>query len=210
MNTRNSDPQSRLIPLNKLKKSPRNVRQMPHSGTQIEALADSIEAHGLIQNLVVETEKNKDEKPTGFYLVTAGEGRRLAQLLRVKRKQIKADEPIRCVIDDVRDAVALSLAENEIRERMHPADQFAAFKRMVDGGASIEEVAAQFGVAPLSVQRRLKLANVCPELIAAYRDGQASLEQLMALAITDDHDRQKAVWKAPRVTNVTRRSCVRH
>lgn len=32
--------------------------------------------------------------PTGFYFVTIGEGRRLAQLLRVKRKEIKKTEPI--------------------------------------------------------------------------------------------------------------------
>lgn len=183
------------IPLNLLKKSPRNVRQMPHAGLQIEALADSIQAHGLIQNLVVETEREEGDKATGFYLVTAGEGRRLAQLLRVKRQQIPSDEPIRCLIEDGRDAVALSLAENEIRQRMHPADQFDAFKRLVDAGQSIEDVAAQFGVTPLAVQRRLKLANVCPDLIAVYREGHASLEQLMALAITDDHERQKAVWE---------------
>jgi ParB family chromosome partitioning protein len=36
---------------------------------------------------------------TGHYLVTVGEGRRLAHLLRAKRKQIKKFEPIRCVLD---------------------------------------------------------------------------------------------------------------
>jgi len=195
MTSRKHTPESKFIPLNQLKKSPRNVRQTPHEKAHIEALADSIEVHGQIQNLLVETEVDDGGKPTGCFLVTAGEGRRLAHLLRVKRKQIKASEPIRCVVDDTHDAKALSLAENELRQNMHPADQFIAFKQLVDGGQSVEEVAAQFSVSPLVVQRRLKLANVAPEFLALYRKKDVSLEHLMALAITDDHEKQRQVWK---------------
>jgi hypothetical protein len=43
-----------FIPLNKLKKSPRNARKMPHGEAAIEALAASIAAKGMLQNLVVE------------------------------------------------------------------------------------------------------------------------------------------------------------
>lgn len=185
-----------LIPLNKLKKSPRNVRQVPHTKEHIAALANSIAAQSQIQNLVVETERDDEGKPTGHYLVTVGEGRRLAQLQRVKRKQIKAGEPIRCVVDDTHDAQAVSLAENDIRANMHPADQFEAFRRLVDGGLSAEDVAAQFGVTPLVVTRRLKLANVAPEFLDLYRKEKVSLEHLMAFAVTDDHERQRKVWEA--------------
>jgi ParB family chromosome partitioning protein len=41
------------------------------------------------------------------------------------------------------------------------------------------------------VQRRLKLANVSPRLLADYR-ADAVADQLMALAITDDHAAQEA------------------
>jgi hypothetical protein len=88
-----------LVPLDKLKKSPKNVRQVPHTKADIQAFAASIAAIGMLQYPVVEPEVGPKGKPTGFYLVNAGEGRRLAQLLRVKRKQIKADEPIRCILD---------------------------------------------------------------------------------------------------------------
>ena len=87
-----------FIPLNKLKKSPRNARKTPHSEADIEAYAASIAAKGILQNLVVEPELDAEGKSTGFYFVTIGEGRRLAQLLRAKRKQIKKTEAIRCVI----------------------------------------------------------------------------------------------------------------
>jgi ParB family chromosome partitioning protein len=44
------------------------------------------------------------------------------------------------------------------------------------------------------VQRRLKLANVSPRLMADYRADAVSLDQLMALAITDDHAAQEAAF----------------
>jgi hypothetical protein len=54
------------------------------------------------------TEVDADGAETGFYLVTVGEGRRLAQLLRAKRKQIKKSEPIRCVVDTANDPKEIS------------------------------------------------------------------------------------------------------
>ena len=81
--------------LNKLKKSPKNARKTPHGEASIEAYAASIAAKGILQNLVVEPELDRDGLATGFYFVTIGEGRRLAQLLRVKRKEIKKTEPSR-------------------------------------------------------------------------------------------------------------------
>lgn len=182
------------IPLSKLKRSPHNVRQVAHRASFIEALADSIEANGQVQALVVTTER-VDDQPTGHYWVTAGEARRQAQLLRVKRKKIRADEPIPCCIDDAYDPVAVSLAENELREQMHPADQFVAFRQLIDGGRSLEEVAAEFGVAPLVVQRRLRLANVAPEFVAMYREGRITLDHLMAFASTEDHELQRKTWE---------------
>ena len=106
------------IPLNKLKKSPKNARKTPHSEAAIEAYAASIAAKGILQNLVVEPEVVADATPTGFYFVTIGEGRRLAQLLRVKRKEIKKTEPIRCIVDTANDPHEISLDENVTRENM--------------------------------------------------------------------------------------------
>ena len=107
-----------LIPLNKLKKSPRNARKTPHSEASIEAYAARIAAKGILQNLVVEPELDSDGAATGFYFVTIGEGRRLAQLLRVRRNEIKKTEPIRCVIDTANDPHEISLDENVTRESM--------------------------------------------------------------------------------------------
>ena len=77
---------------------------------------------------------------------------------------------------------------------MHPADQYEAFKTVADQGKSPEEIAARFGCSAAIVRQRLKLASVSPKLIAAYREEEIELEQLMALAISDDHAAQEKLW----------------
>jgi ParB family transcriptional regulator, chromosome partitioning protein len=184
-----------FVPLNKLKKSPKNVWQVPHTKANIQAFAASIAAIGMLQYPVVEPEIGPKGKPTGFYLVNAGEGRRLAQLLRVKRKEIKADEPIRCILDTEHSATEISLAENAVRSDMHPADQYEAFAKLHgEEGMSAEDIAARFGVTAAVVRQRLKLGAVSPKLRDLYRKGEMNLDQLSAFAITDDHERQERVW----------------
>jgi ParB family chromosome partitioning protein len=184
-----------FIPLNKLKKSPRNARKTPHTEAEIEAYAGSIAAKGILQNLVVEPELDAEGQHTGSYLVTIGEGRRLAQLLRAKRKEIKKTEPIRCVIDTANDPFEISLDENVTRVAMSPADQFEAFRELsVNHGKGAEEIAARFGVSAHVVKQRLRLGAVSPKLMQVYRDGGLTLDQLMAFAITEDHVRQEQVY----------------
>ena len=185
-----------FIPLNKLKKHPKNTRKTSHSEASIEAKAASIAAKGILQNLVVEPETDAAGEPTGFYLVSIGEGRRLAQMLRVKRKEIKTTEPIRCVIDTANDAAEISLDENVTREDLHPADQFERFRELSeDRGWGAEEIAARFGVTAHVVKQRMRLGAVSPKLLQVYRDGDLTLDQLMAFAITDDHARQEHVFE---------------
>ncbi|WP_433996027.1 ParB/RepB/Spo0J family partition protein, partial [Bradyrhizobium tropiciagri] len=184
------------VPLGKLKKSPNNARKTPHTEAAIEALAASIAAKGILQNLVIEPEVDGEGAATGFFCVTIGEGRRLAQLLRVKRKEIKKSEPIRCIVDTANDPHEISLDENVTRESMHPADQFDAFRKLADErGFGAEEIGARFGVTPNVVRQRLRLGAVSPKLMQLYRDGELALEQVMAFAITDDQARQEAVYE---------------
>jgi ParB family transcriptional regulator, chromosome partitioning protein len=184
-----------FIPLDRLKKSPKNARKIPHPKADIESLAASIAAKGLLQNLVVEPECKDDGKETGYYLVTIGEGRRLAHLLRVKRKEITKAEPVRCILDTAHNAHEISLAENVIRSAMHPADQFEAWAKLhVEHGMSAEDIAARFGVTPTVVRQRLKLGAVSPKLMRLYKDEAMNLEQLMAFTVSDDHAAQESAW----------------
>jgi ParB family chromosome partitioning protein len=185
-----------FVPLAKLKKSPRNARKVPHGEAAIEALAASIQHKGLIQNLVVEPETKEDGTPTGYYLVTAGEGRRLAMLLRAKRKQIRKSEPVRCWLDTANDPAEVSLDENVTRTPMHPADQFERFAELSrDKGWGAQEIGARFGVSASVVKQRLRLGAVSPKLLQVYREDGLTLDQLMAFAITEDHARQEQVFE---------------
>jgi ParB family chromosome partitioning protein len=176
-----------LVSLADLRPSKRNVRKT--GGTSIAELAASIGRVGLLQNLTVIA----TEEPEQYEVV--GGGRRLAALkLLAKKKRIAKDYQVPCLLVPDAAARTASLSENVQREAMHPADQFEAFAALIVEGRSIEDVAADFGVAPLTVQRRLKLANVSPRLMKDYRAGNVNLEQLMAVAITDDHAAQEAAF----------------
>ena len=184
-----------LVPLDRLKKSPRNARRTPHSAADVEAFAASIAAKGVLQPPVVEAERSSDGKETGYYLVSIGEGRRLALRLLAKRKRLAKAEPIRCLLDADNDAFEISLDENVTRFAMHPADQFEAFRQLAETkGWSPEEIGARFGVAATLVRRRLRLGAVSPVLMAAYRADQLTLDQLMAFAVSEDHARQEQVF----------------
>jgi ParB family chromosome partitioning protein len=182
------------VPLNKLKKSPRNARRTPHAEADIEALAASIAVKGVLQAPVVEPEMDEAGSPTGFYLVTIGEGRRLAMLLRAKRKEIKKTLPVRCVVDLNNDPHEISLDENVTRTGMHPADQFEAFRELSERrGLSAEEIGARFGVSAQVVRQRLRLGAINPALMDLYRAGDLNLDQMMAFAVSEDHARQQQV-----------------
>jgi ParB family transcriptional regulator, chromosome partitioning protein len=177
-----------MIALNQLVVSPATVRKTGAKAC-IEELAANIAAIGLLQNLQVRTTEN------GTYEVVAGSRRMAALKLLAKQKALAKDEPITCnVLGSEEDPVEISLAENEMREAMHPADQFAAFKQRVDAGQPVEDIAARFGVTPLLVRQRLKLACVSPKLMKLYKDGEMNLEQLMAFTVSDDHAAQESAW----------------
>lgn len=182
-----------IIPLDQLHATPLNVRRT--GGASIDDLAASIAAHGLIQNLVVV--QHIGEPGKGFKVVAGG--RRLKALNKLQAEgqmppQLIGGVPCRVVAEE--SAHETSLAENVIREAMHPADEFDAFQQLAArDGLSEGEIAARFGTSELYVHQRLKLANVAPAILDEYRAGKATLEQMMALAITDDQLQQLHVWK---------------
>jgi ParB family chromosome partitioning protein len=190
-----SKAQFRFIEARSLSLSPINVRKTG-GDNGIEQLAELIAAEGVLQNLDVhECEIGEGKKKTTHAVVAGGRRWRALQLL-IRQKRIKPDFAVPCLIVSYERAVQISLAENSGREPMHPADEFEAFRQLIDAGQSIEDVAARFGVTPLVVQRRLKLASVAPAFIELYRKGKLTLEHLMAFAVTDDHARQQEVWES--------------
>lgn len=179
-----------VVKLSSLVKSVRNVRTV---AVPLGGLPSSIMANGLYMPLLV-TEIKKGNKPTGRYAVEAG-GRRLEALqFLLEDKKITGDYLVKVSVIDEADAVNASLVENFEREQMHPYDEFEAFKRLFNEGHSIEHIANVFGIGELHVKRRLRLANASEQILDEFKQNNMTLEQLMALCLTEDTERQNQVW----------------
>ncbi|HUD31876.1 MAG TPA: ParB/RepB/Spo0J family partition protein, partial [Variovorax sp.] len=175
------------MPLDRLTLSEANVRTVRHEDG-LDELAALIASQGLLQRLCVVAGAGDR------YAVVAG-GRRLrAMALLVQRGAWAASQPVECRLFDEVQALEVSIAENSGREAMHPADQMAAFRRLIEGGASVAQVAGRFGVSALTVERRLRLSRLAPRFLDLYRADQIAPEQLMALALVDDPAAQEAAW----------------
>lgn len=180
-----------FVPFNKLVLSPTYQArpENPASPLPLAELAASIEAAGLLHNLIVVRGSR------GLYEVCAG-GRRLrAMALLVEQGRWAENQPVPVLVVPAEQALMASLIENVEREALNPADEFAAFARLIDGGRSVEDVAAAFGVTPQVVKRRLKLAAVSPALLTLFREGGIGLDCLMVLASIDDPARQEQLWQ---------------
>jgi ParB family chromosome partitioning protein len=171
-----------------------NVRQGEVSDQGIAELAAMIGAQGLLNALQVSAELDEHGKPTGRSGVEAGGRRYRALALMHRQGKINDDTLIECKELSAGRACEVSLAENLGQQAMHPADEYAAFQTLVDGGSSVEVVAAKFGVSVVHVLRRLKMAKVAPELVALYRSGELTLDHIQALACIDDQERQMQIW----------------
>ncbi len=188
------DPRIRAIPLSRLVLAPENARKTPADESAHTQLKASIEAHGLLENLVVRAD-GTDEEGRERFAVVAG-GRRLAALQALAAEgALDAGGSVPCRIADDSDAGELSLAENMVRIAMHPADQVVAFRGLAGSGLTVAAIAARFGVSGRIVEQRLRLGNAAPELLDACRAGEIDLEILKAFAVTTDHDRQRTVWE---------------
>ena len=190
-----TEPVIQSIPLSQLELSPANVRKTSAGKTAFAELKASIAAHGLLENLIA---RAIEPGPGGSdrYAVIAG-GRRLTALIDLAREgMLSTDYPVPCrMVDDSAPESELSLTENVVRAAMHPADQVEAFAGLADGGATVADIAARFGVAERLVEQRLRLGNAAPVLLDAYREGDIDLEILTAFAVTADRERQTAVWE---------------
>jgi ParB family transcriptional regulator, chromosome partitioning protein len=168
-----------LIKVTDLVPSPHNVRR--HSNGAVDELAALIAAQGLLHPLVVtEQAVGRGARRSMRFGVVAGERRRRALVQLQAQGHLPADHAVHCELVPPERASEVSLAENSGREPMHPADEFEAFHALVARGKGIEDVAAAFGVSP--------------RLRALYREEGINLDQLMALALTDDHALQERTW----------------
>ena len=189
------DPLIRSIPLDRLEPSPANVRKTPAGKAAFAELKASIPVHGLLENLVARSTEAAEDGGERFAVIAGA--RRLAALNELAQEGvIEADYPVPCrIVANGANDSEISLAENVVRVAMHPADQVEAFGALALAGATVADIAASFGVSERTVEQRLRLGHVAPELLDAYREDRIDLATLKAFTVTTDRTRQLAVWE---------------
>ncbi|MGN7930549.1 ParB/RepB/Spo0J family partition protein [Sphingopyxis sp. 22461] len=162
----------------------------PDADAELEALIGG--AGFVLQNLIGTPVKRKKEHYSIF-----GGGRRLAGVHRlIEKGKLPADfcVPV-MVLPDAKDAIELSLAENQ-KLPMTAADECTAFHNMIDKeGKTPAQVAARFGKTERFVLGRVRLANLADPIFEALRKGVISLEVAQAYASTSDSVRQLRVFE---------------
>lgn len=182
---------SQYFPLKKLVLSRLNMRSDEAENSELDASIDDV---GLLQNLIGYYETNKQKKRTGRVEINGGGSRLRSLQKKLAAGLIDEDYPVPVKIIDVKDAVKTSLMENKARTNPHPADELKSFLALADMGYTSKDIGAMFGYAPILITQRLRLATVSPMLMDLYRKGDATLQQLTALSVVDDHARQDAAW----------------
>ena len=77
---------------------------------------------------------------------------------------------------------------------MHIVDEILAYRQLVEGGMTPENIAARFGQSVATVRQRLKLASLSPKILGELREDKIRIDQAKALAISDDHAAQDRAW----------------
>lgn len=182
---------TRDIPFNRIRLSDSNVREIDVEQGLDELTQDIDRREDLVMGLNVRAVLDDAGAETGDFETPAG-GRRYRAIARmVAAGRFAEDGLIPCLVKKANaktTAVDDSYAENVIRLALHPLDQFKAFKRMVDGGMSKEEVADAYRTTPRYIAQRLRLARVAQSLMDAYARTEMTLAMLEA--IQRSHNRQ--------------------
>ena len=160
----------RSLPIYKVEPNPGQPRQ-DFDEEELQALADSIAEHGIIQPLTVREMNN------GYFQIIAGERRwraaRMANLQEVPVVIIEADD---------RKAMELALIENLQRQDLNPVEEALGYKTLMeDFGLTQEEAAQKVGRSRPAVANSLRLLGLCPEVLERLRSGDLTAGHARAI-----------------------------
>ena len=176
------------INIEKLKIHPKNVRK---TYVDIEELAESIKAQGILQNLTVVP----DPDEPGMYLTVIGNRRLTAA-------RVAGLETLPCVVADMdeKEQTSVMLLENMQRSDLTVVEQAQGFQMMLDLGETEESIAEKTGFSKTTVRRRVNIAKLDQAKLKekeADEDFQLSLMDLYSLErIPDIETRNKILEQA--------------
>ncbi len=173
------------LPIYKVEPNPLQPRQ-DFDEEELQALADSIATHGVVQPLTVR------ELPNGYYQIIAGERRwraaRLAELQEIPAVIIEADD---------RKTMELALIENLQRQDLNPVEEALGYQSLMeDYGLTQEETAKQVGKSRPAVANALRLLGLCAPVLEKLRAGELSAGHARAiLMLKTEKEQQNAAQK---------------
>ena len=174
-----------LLPIYKVEPNPNQPRQ-DFDEEELQALADSITVHGIIQPLTVR------EMPNGYYQIIAGERR-----WRAARMANLSDVPAVIIEADDKKAMELALIENLQRQDLNPLEEALGYQTLMNEyGLTQEEAAGRVGKSRPAVANALRLLGLCPEVQERVRKGELSAGHARAiLQLKSEKKQQEAAQK---------------
>ena len=175
----------RELPVYKVEPNPDQPRH-DFDEEELQALADSISVHGVIQPLTVR------EMPNGYYQIIAGERRwRAARLANL------SDVPVVVIEADDRKAMELALIENLQRQDLNPVEEALGYQALIEEyGLTQEEAAGRVGKSRPAVANALRLLGLCPEVLEKLKQGELTAGHARAiLSLKSEKKQMEAAQK---------------
>ena len=169
----------RMLPLHRVEPNPEQPRQ-DFDQEELEALAESIRQHGIIQPLTVR------ETGEGYYQIIAGERRwraaRMAELTEVPAIVIEADN---------KKAMELALIENLQRQDLNSVEEALGYQSLMNEfGLTQEEAAARVGKSRPAVANSLRLLTLPEAVLEMLREGSLTAGHAKAILMIKTSSRQ--------------------
>ena len=170
----------KLLPIHKVEPNPDQPRR-DFDEEELQALAESISIHGVIQPLTVR------ETGTGYYQIIAGERR-----WRASRMAGLAEVPVVIVEADDKKAMELALIENLQRQDLNPVEEALGYQSLLETyGMTQEEAAGRVGKSRPAVANALRLLNLSPNVLEMVRNGELTAGHARAVLVLKDERKQQ-------------------
>ena len=169
-----------MLPIYKVEPNRSQPRQ-DFDEEELQALADSIVEHGIIQPLTVR------QLDSGYYQIIAGERRwraaRIANLTEIPVVVMEADD---------RKAMELALIENLQRQDLNAVEEALGYQSLMeDYGLTQDEAAKRVGKSRPAVANSLRLLGLCPQVLEKLRQGELTAGHARAILMLKSEKKQQ-------------------
>lgn len=159
---------------------------------KLEALAQSIKHHGIIQPLIV-------SKLNGRYELIAGERRFLGA-----KKAGLTKVPVIIREAEEKDKLELALAENIQRHDLNVIEEAKAYKKLAEEfEMSQEEIADRVGKSRSAVANKIRLLNLPVEIQRAIIENKITEGHAKAILAVENPEKQRALFELILKQNLT-------